>query len=357
MLNRLQIKQLNAVRERLENPRDAGDFINTHHDISIGLFNNYLNSVGEFNFLENALKDVMKIEDMCDKNYTLMPDLIGFFDDNRLLIINWFEDYVEKMERESSIIEMADSIEFFLIDSREDDVTAHECGFVVYGNDKNHPRYKLIAETLSRWVAEKSAELLFEVANTLKDEPLIAPDYFISGFINFEENIDFVAMGLGISSYILEENPRDANAGIDISKFCKNALLYPDMDHARRVNGKIPELEYFTEEDAIKFYDNNRVEVLDWFNKYIHIDATALEHKDILGSVYSLIKSINLMPRNNDFASTNSVSIHSIADIIYADNKNHPYYNLVVNALTILVIEQLTISYQEFYDSDYYLDC
>lgn len=346
MLNKLQNKQLHALRQRLEYPHSVADGIDTHPDLSIVLFNNYVAEVGEQKFINKALEKVTDIKDLGKNNYTYMTDKIKFFKDNRLEIIAWFEEFIERMDRESPIIEMADAVEYGLIEARCSEVTAHDAGFVVYGNDESHEKYGLIAEKLSEWVAEKAAELLFDVASNLENEPLIQTNYRISEFINFDGNIDWFAMGLDISSYLLEEH--NEKNSIDSAVFAANALEYIDVSHDRRVDGKIPELTYLTDEQAIRFYNSERVSILDWLNKYVHLETTPLEHGDLLSSLHQWLNNIGLMPNNN------GISISDFADILYADKKDHKYFELAVKGLSILVVEQLTTNYQIFYESDFF---
>ena len=335
MLNKLQDKQYQAFIERLTTPQLQPDEIDTSGDISLKLFSAYIDMVGVKDFVEAAIKQEIK----------QLEDEVDFFDKNRLAFIEFFEDAVAHDEDSTSILCMAHLIEMQAADSDDEGgrnhekITPHDIGFIVYGNEQQHAKYNYVAKELSRWVAMKSAAVFYDTANYLvkhKGELLITPDYHIDDFLYSQsESSDGKAkMGWTQAKYILDT--------IDADIFAKNALSYPNIVNGKRENGKISQLAYL--EDGFRFYHFNRADILNWLDSYVQLNQEqhTLKQGDLLGSVHVFLTKIGLMPPNN------GISIHAIADILYANNKEHKHYNTVIDAIAILAVEALTVSYQHF---------
>lgn len=345
MLNKLQKKQMDAVLMRLENPESVDKGVFTKGDISLALFNAYIDEINVLNFVNSAIKGLRRDPNDEDKwdtsNLTPVNSVIDFYDKNRLNIIDHFEKSANSdNDITSPIMVMAD-----LIDAQQEDdgdfhyeeITPHDIGLVVYGNDKQHAKYDIISREMVSWIIEKSTDLFFEVASNLKGEPLIEYDYRIGEFLDQQHNDKIAGMGWAQTKYILDT--------IDADDFAKIALTYPKLDHKNRIDGKIPALKYI--DDANSFYDFNRLDTLSWFQDYINMPPSVhkLKQHDTLGSLQLWIDNIGLTPPSG-------LGLNELASIIYTNNKEHPYYNLIINAITILAVEVLTVSYQAFDSAD-----
>lgn len=340
MLNKLQDRQYQAFIERLTTPQLQPDEIDTSGDISLKLFSAYIDMVSVKDFVEAAIKQDSK----------LLEDGVDFFNKNRLAFIEFFEDAVGNDDNSTSILCMAHLIEMQSVGSDDEggreyqEVTPHDIGFIVYGNEQQHAKYNHVAQELSKWVAMKSAGVFYDTANYLvkhKGELLITPEYRIDEFLDFQSKsiAGKTEMGWAQTKYILDT--------IDADVFAANALSYPDLKNGKRENGKISQLAYL--EDGFRFYHFNRADTLNWLNDYIELgqEHHNLVQHNLLGSIHKWIKDIGLMPLHH------RPSIHDIADILYANNKGNKHYVMVVQSLAILVVEVLTVSYQNFDQAEF----
>lgn len=340
MLNKLQDKQYQAFIERLTTWHQQPDEIDTSGDISLKLFSAYIDMVSVKDFVEAAIKQDSK----------LLEDGVDFFNKNRLAFIEFFENAVAHDDNSTSILCMANLIEMQAVGSDDEggrnyeEITPHDIGFIVYGNEQQHAKYNHVAKELSRWVAMKSADVFYDTANYLvkhKGELLITPEYRIDEFLDSQSEGVYgkAEMGWAQTKYILDT--------IDADVFAANALSYPDLKNGKRENGKISQLAYL--EDGFRFYHFNRADTLNWLDSYVQLNQEHhnLKQGDLLGSVHVFLTKIGLMPPNN------GISIHAIADILYANNKEHKHYNTVIDAIAILAVEALTVSYQQFDQAEF----
>lgn len=337
MLNKLQQKQMDALQMRLENPEMLDPSIHTKGDLSLALFNAYISAVDKLKFVNNAIIGLRKDknDEYDDANLTPVDDAETFYQENRLNIIKYFEKDDDGI---SSIIAISD-----LINTQQDDgydgeysdyqeVTPHSIGLIVYGNDKTHAQYYLVCRELVTWITAKSADLFYDVARSLPNEPLIEPDYRIDEFLE-QQHDSKLGMGWAQTKYILDT--------LNAKEFAEIALLYPKMDNKNRTDGKCQRLKYM--EDPLHFYDFNRLDTLSWLNDYINNgpEINGLKTGDLIVSLQLWLKNIGLMP-------ISGISINEMTDIIYANNKANLYYDIVINAIAILIVEALTVNYQEF---------
>ncbi|MBO6224909.1 MAG: hypothetical protein J6N72_05590 [Psychrobacter sp.] len=343
MLNKLQAKQMEAVHQRLHSPHlFIEDDLDIRADISAVLFDAYIASVDKLDFINNAVKGPTHVYDDDSTEYlnvTVIADYSDFFDKNRINIIKCFEEYVTRYNTESPIISMSDCVTGQIDREKHEDVTPHEIGLIVYGNDADHAKYDCVARELSYWVAAKSAELFFEVASNLEGEPLVQIDYHIDEFLDHQDAASG-GMGRAQTKAILR--------AIGDEEFAKIALGYPDINNNRRVKGEIPELKYISDSMILDFYKFNRSDAINWLNDYINTSNYhhKLKENDLLGSLHLWMNNIGLMPHNN------GISIFELADIVYADNQQHKHYRVVIKAIGILMVEWLTTSYQKFHTKD-----
>lgn len=337
MLNNLQTKQFAAVRSMLSR--------NNSELISLELFDAYLEHVDCIKFAESAVL-FKRIHypgaGTAMRMVRLNCSSIDFFRHNRAKLAKFFEGLAEDrrglLSTETTSLMVVADLASRSATKQDLAVTPHDAGLALYGMKSEGSEFQSIAEMAVVVVAEVAAELFLTVASTIEGESLVERDYFIPEFLNRVKDGDFSRLGLKVAKYTFD------SVGAEI--FVKNAVNYHPNNNALRKDGKLTNFDYIN--DYIHFYDFNKSDVISWFNAHIESEnRNNLVKEDLLNSVYKLIENLGL----NSYDNQPIVSLHEIAAIIYGNNNDNSVgYHVVAKALMILVVEQLSLEYQTYYN-------
>ena len=337
MLNTLQKKQYDAVRSVLSR--------NTSELLSLDLFEAYLEHVDCSKFAASAV--LFKRPNKTDlgismRKVSLNCTAMDFFSRHREKIAKFFESLAEDHQglfssETTSIMVASDIATRGSIKQSPLVVTPHDAGLALYGVSSAGAKFQRIAEVTVIVISEVAAELFLKVASSIPGEPLVERDYFIPEFLNRVGDGDFSEFGLEIVKYTFDD------VGAEI--FVKNALTYKSNNGARK-DGKLVNLDYI--DGYIDFYDSNKLSIINWLNAHIESGKSEILVKgDLLNSIYKSIENFGL----NSYGQKPIVSLHEIASIIYGNSKdNSAGYDVIAKTLMILVVEQISLEYQRYYN-------
>lgn len=332
MLNKLQTEQLSATRKRLSNHEKG--------DITKSLFDACLKAVNQEKFVKGAIAEIK------GENKTLeICDPTAFVEKNRGLIIHYFGKIAKEWDV-SPLVYMADHL--------PRNHAVHDVGVVLYaGHELKLNRHRDVMHDICELIVDESLGVFRKVVMDLGGE-LEENKMDTARFVK-EVVVNKACPGLTTAS---AEHMLESLSNIDALDGILNLNGSTD-----RINKRLAGIGYMSAEASVRMWEGNK-HLLTLLNEYVNPDPSNADlanhvigkdgHKlenqqsgellmfdDVLSTIQNWIVHIDRSASD----SVERVAMIDLADVLYTGNKYNSEYKRVIEAVIMLMTEQLAYSY------------